>query len=67
MSQSREKLVTDRRTNERTDGRTDGRTDERTTVNLKDLRGRSKKPKKVTKIALISVNPTFHDEIEGFL
>ena len=37
MSQSREKLVTD--------GRTNGRTNERTTVNLKDLRGRSKKKK----------------------
>ena len=35
MSQSREKLVTDEQTNERTD--------ERTTVNLKDLQGRSKK------------------------
>ena len=34
MSQSREKLVTDGWTDERTDGRT--------TVNLKDLRGRSK-------------------------
>ena len=34
MSQSREKLVTDEWTNERTN--------ERTSVNLKDLRGRSK-------------------------
>ena len=45
MSQSREKLVTDGRTDERTNERMDERTNERTTVNLKDLRGRSKKVK----------------------